>query len=373
MFVLSGTLLVVSLAYATLARSIELSRQRLGADIMVVPARSAAQAEETFLVGSAGSFTMPNAAAYQAEVLRSYQGIAAATSQLFVVSAPLPCCSVSDTMIIGFDPATDFVITPWVREWREGRGPQAPDEALVGADILAGTGGRLKLFGREFVIAGKLERTAMPFFDSGIFIPLEGVRAMVRESGAKALRTLTIGQDEISCLLIRLKEGANADRVALQIEHDHRDRKALVVPDMVRKNAASLSVPLKGVTVLVVLQWAASLLLVGVVHAFSVNERRTELGIMKALGATDGNIRSLLLAETLVLAGAASTAGTAAGLLLTHLFAGSLFETVELPIHLPDGALIGAVTAAVLALSLLSGVLPALASAVRASRVEPFT
>jgi len=49
-----------------------------------------------------------------------------------------------------------------------------------------------------------------------------------------------------------------------------------------------------------ILQWAASLFLIGVVHKFSVDERRAELGIMKALGATDGNIRSLLTLEVVI-------------------------------------------------------------------------
>ena len=372
MFVLSGTLQSISMLHAALTRSIDQTRQRLGADIMVVPSRYAGQAEEVFLVGSAGSFTMPDAAAFQAAVLSSYEGIAAASPQLFVISAPLPCCSVSDTMIVGFDPATDFVITPWVQERAGTGGPQAADEALVGADILAGIGGRLKLFGREFLITGKLARTGMPFLDSGIFIPLEGVRSMVRESKQKALKTITIGPDEISCLLIRLRENANPDRLALQLEHDHPSRKALVVSDMVRKSAASLNTPLRGMALLFVLQWAASLFLIGVVHTFSVNERRSELGIMKALGATDRNVRSMLLAEIMVLSGAAALAGIAAGLLLVRALAGTFLQTIDIPHLLPDGPTVAAVTATVFLVSLASGMLPALFSAFSAARIEPF-
>jgi len=372
MFVLSGTLFSISLLHAALTRSIELSRQRLGADIMVVPSGQSGQAREIFLVGSAGSFTMPDAAAFQAAVLKSYEGVAAASPQLFVVSAPLPCCSVSDTMIVGFDPGTDFVITPWVRERTGTRGRQAPDEALVGADILAGIGGRLKLFGREFVIVGKLERTDMRYLDSGIFIPLEGVRSMIRESKEKARKTLTIGPDEISCLLIRMGEKGNAERTALRLEHQYPDRKALIVSQMVRKNADSLSVPLRGMALLFALQWAASLFLIGVVHTFSVDGRRVELGILKALGATDGNVRAMLLAETTVLSGAASLAGIGAGLLLVRSFSGLLRQTIDIPILLPGGIAITVLAGVVFVVSLASGVLPSLFSALRASRIEPF-
>ena len=372
MFVLSGTLMSISLLHAALTSSIDLSRQRLGADIMVVPSGNAGQARDVFLVGTAGSFTMPDAAAFQAAVLRSAEGVAAASPQLFVVSAPLPCCSVSNTMIIGFDPGTDFVISPWVRE-RAGTGRrQGPDEALVGADILAGIGGRLKLFGREFTVVGKLERTDLRYLDSGIFIPLEGVRSMVRDSRQKAMKTLAIGPDEISCLLIRMGEKGNAERTALLLEHQYPDRKALVVSQLVRSNADSLSVPLKGMTVLFALQWAASLFLIGVVHTFSVDGRRVELGILKALGATDGNVRAMLLGETAVLSGAASLAGIGAGLLLVRMFSGHLRQTIAIPLHLPGGTAGAVLAGVVFVVSVASGVLPSLFSALQTSRIEPY-
>ena len=372
MFVLSGALLAITLLHAGLRDSVERSRQRLGADIMVVPSGQSGAAREVFLVGSAGSFTMPGASAFPQAVLASYPGVAAVSPQLFVVSAPLPCCSVSDTMIVGFDPETDFVITPWVRE-RSGTGRrQGPDEALVGADILAGIGGRLKLFGREFTIIGKLERTDLRYLDSGIFIPLEGVRNMVRESKQKARKSLSIGHDEISCLLIRMGETGNAERTALRLEHDYPDRKALVVSQLVRANAGALSVPLKGMSVLFALQWAVSLFLIGVVHAFSIDGRRAEFGILKALGATDKSILSLLIAEAALLSGAASLAGIGTGSLLSRAFADHLRQAVDIPLQLPGGHMFALVAAAVFVLSLASGILPSLYSALRTSRTEPF-
>lgn len=371
-FALSGTLLCISLLYAGLARSVELSRQRLGADIMVVPEARAGQAEALFLMGSAGSFTMSGARSLQEQILRTYEDVAAATPQLFIVSAPLPCCSVADTMIVGFDPATDFVITPWLTEGKGQGRPQGQNEALAGADILAGVGGRLKLFGQEFVVRGKLERTDLPYLDSGIFIPLEGVRRMAEESKQKARRTLTIGPDEVSSILLRLKDGANADRTAIRLEHDFPGRKALVVARMVRRSAEGLSIPLKGMTFLLAFQWAAGLFLMGVVHSFSVDLRRRELGILKALGAKDGDVRAILLIEATVLAAAACLAGISAGLLLVRAVSGTLFPMTALPVSLPAGAALAGIAATVFAVSLVFSVLPSVFSVRRAARIEPF-
>lgn len=371
MFVLSGILLCISLLHASSARSVELSRRRLGADIMVVPAAHAAKARDVFLVGNAGSFTMKEGSRFLNNVL-AMDGVRAASPQLFIVSAPLPCCSVADTMIIGFDPESDFVISPWIKERTEIQGHQTFDNAVVGADILAGVGGRLKLFGREFFISAKLERTGMPYLDSGIFIPLQGARKMIEESSHRAQKTLSIGPDEISSLLIKVREDGNAEKIAMRLEYDYPDRIALITADMVRKTAGALNLPLKGMAWMFALQWAATLFLIGVIHTFSLDQRRAELGIMKALGATDGDVRAVLALEIVILSGAACLAGVVSGLLLVQVFAHSAAALMKIPLVFPGRLAVASLAAGVFAVSVCSGLAAALFSAFRVSKIEPF-
>ena len=371
-FILSAILMSISLLQGALTRSVELSRQRLGADVMVVPAAYSGQAQDVFLLGSTGSFTMKDAAAFRRKILDLYGGVEAVSPQLFVVSAPLACCSVSDTMIIGYEPETDFVVTPWIKE-RKGSGKiQGPDEAVVGGDILAGVGGRMKFYGREVLIIGKLERTGMRYLDSGIFMPMAGVRQMIAESADKALKTLSIGSDEISCLLIRLRPEMNPEVLALLLENEYPDKKALITSAMVRKTVTTLAIPLRGMALQYVLQWAASLILIGVVLKYSVDERRIELGIMKALGATDRNIYAMLAVEVMVLSGTAGVAGIVSGLLIARTFARYAVTTMKVPLVLPDGITDLMFAMVVFVVSLCSGVVPSLVSAWRSSRIEPF-
>ena len=53
----------------------------------------------------------------------------------------------------------------------------------------------------------------------------------------------------------------------------------------------------------------------------SVLERRSEIGLRRALGATKGHIRIQFLAEAIVLALAGGAAGVAAGALATAIYA----------------------------------------------------
>jgi len=164
----------------------------------------------------------------------------------------------------------------------------------------------------------------------------------------------------------------NPEVLALLLENEYPDKKALITSAMVRKTVTTLAIPLRGMALQYVLQWAASLILIGVVLKYSVDERRIELGIMKALGATDSNIYALLAVEVMVLSGTAGVAGIVSGLLIARTFARYAVTTMKVPLVLPDGITDLMFAMVVFVVSLCSGVVPSLVSAWRSSRIEPF-
>jgi putative ABC transport system permease protein len=93
----------------------------------------------------------------------------------------------------------------------------------------------------------------------------------------------------------------------------------------------------------------------------SVNERTTEIGLSKALGATPRQILGLFLAEAAILSTGGGILGLAFGLGIA-----ALLDTAGLPMHTP---VLFVVLALVVSLSvgLLSGILPAR----RAARLDP--
>jgi len=99
----------------------------------------------------------------------------------------------------------------------------------------------------------------------------------------------------------------------------------------------------------------------------SVRERVREIGIMKALGAEDGDIRRLFMAEsfTLALIGSLVGIGAGAGLILLTKWIGAQFDKhFEIPLHWP-GAMFAFGFA--IAVGLLFGWYPAR----RAARLDP--
>jgi putative ABC transport system permease protein len=94
----------------------------------------------------------------------------------------------------------------------------------------------------------------------------------------------------------------------------------------------------------------------------SVLERRSEIGLRRALGATRGQIRTQFLSEAIMLALIGGTAGVAAGALATTVYA----STKQWAVVIPTEAWAGGIAAAI-AIGATAGLLPAL----RAARLSP--
>jgi putative ABC transport system permease protein len=98
------------------------------------------------------------------------------------------------------------------------------------------------------------------------------------------------------------------------------------------------------------------------IMVISVLERRSEIGLRRALGATRGQIRAQFLAEAILLSLAGGTAGVAIGVVATAAYARGHGEAVVIPARAWAGGLAAAVI-----IGALAGLLPA----IRAARLSP--
>jgi putative ABC transport system permease protein len=101
---------------------------------------------------------------------------------------------------------------------------------------------------------------------------------------------------------------------------------------------------------------------VGNIMIISVLERRSEVGLRRALGATRGQIRTQFLAESILLAVIGGVVGVLAGAAATAVYASSKSWAVVIPAE----AWAGGITSAIL-IGAFAGLMPA----VRASRMPP--
>jgi putative ABC transport system permease protein len=101
---------------------------------------------------------------------------------------------------------------------------------------------------------------------------------------------------------------------------------------------------------------------VGNIMVISVLERRSEIGLRRALGATRGSIRAQFLSEAILLALLGGAAGVALGALATTIYATARGWAIVIPAE----AWVGGIGAAML-IGAIAGLLPAL----RAARMSP--
>jgi putative ABC transport system permease protein len=94
----------------------------------------------------------------------------------------------------------------------------------------------------------------------------------------------------------------------------------------------------------------------------SVLERRSEIGLRRALGATKRQIRTQFLAESILLAVIGGVVGVLAGVVATAVYANSKGWAVVIPVEAWSGGIGSAI---------LIGAVAGLVPAVRASRMSP--
>ncbi len=208
--VFSCALLVSAFAlFATLllrgaATSLELASNRLGADIVVVPAGAEAKMEGALMMGVPAQFWMP-----KENILKvaGIPGVASVSPQVYLATLTgASCCSVSNMFMVAYDPETDFTIKPWLeQEIKEGLGLGE----VIGGTYISATEGKqnIRVFGYLVTLISNINPTGTGL-DQSMFFTMDTARDIARISVKQAEKPLVIPEDQVSAVLIKLEPGS---------------------------------------------------------------------------------------------------------------------------------------------------------------------
>lgn len=352
--IVSCTLFTSALFLRSIANALSIGSHRLGADILVVPASAETKARSALLSGEPTHFLMEKTAL---DRVRAVEGVKAATPQLFIKPAGLACCFNVDAFLIAYEPSSDFTVKPWLE--RNLKRAPGPAEVITGRGIPAMEGDAIPFFGTNFTVIGTMEPTGMDFFDRAVFMSMEAAYLMAENSALRSPQPVVIGRDKISTVLVQVREGLSPDLVAIRIEHDLQGSKAISADTVISSIRRQLSGLVRIVVLFSTVLWIIMLLVMAFAFTMIVNERRRELGLLRAMGATKAQILSLILTEAATLSAGGGAAGTLFGFAWLAAFKGLLLHYLALPYLFPSPSDLLMQAFAALAVAVMTGMLAA--------------
>lgn len=344
---LASSLLVGGLFSFSLSKGLNRLSSRLGADVIVIPQGTEINDQSVLLQGDSKYAYLPEGSL---EFIRGLDGVEIATPQYYLTTLSASCCD-QKVSVIGFDPASDFVIQPWIREVLTEKLPKGA--IVVGSEIRIEEKGTVKFFDREFPVAATLEPIGNRL-DQAVFVDvstLESIREAAQAKGVVFLfRNENPEQLTYSSILIKLAPNADLERLSREIHTRFdgvqiRSRKDLF-------SGLQQSANFLQIVVWVIVAFFLFVAVAAIVISFSLStrERRREYALLRIIGFTRKRLKKLVLAESFLV----SAVGTYIGLLFTSVafftFRIWIGEHVGVPFIIPATVEIAGVYAVVILL-----------------------
>jgi putative ABC transport system permease protein len=365
--VVSCTLFGATLFLRSIDNALRIGTYRLGADILVVPESAETKAKAALLSGEPTQFLMKSSVLEQ---VRGIEGVKVATPQLFLKPTSFTCCFDVDVFLVAFDPSTDFTVRPWAEKHLARK--LGPNEVITGREIPVVLGDSVPFFGTFFQVAGTMEPTGMDFFDRAAFVSLDSAYKMAEDSASQAVQRIDLERGAISTVLVQVDPSLTPERVAIRIEHDVPGVKALVSDKVISTVRTQLSGLIQAIVAISVVLWGIVLLIMAFAFFMIVSERRREIGLLRAMGASRRHVAGILLTEASLLSVGGGAAGIALGFGLLLSFRELVLRQLRLPYLFPPPRELVLLTVGALAFSLATGVLSALLPSLSVIRMEPY-
>jgi putative ABC transport system permease protein len=359
---LGGALLVCGLR-----SGLGVLESKLGADIMVVPYEATTKStfSDMILQGNPGYFYMDDNVL---DKLNGTDGIGEISSQFYLASTSSGCCDYK-VQIIGYDPDTDFTITPWLKDNYSGDVKDL--EIVVGSQLNAFPGDTLRFFDVSCTVVAKLEETGS-YLDTAVYANMNTIRSMIQGAKNNGMHTFdNVDPDNlISSVLINVADGYSVDEVLNDINIHNKKAEAVRTQNMlsdVSEGLINISGIISGLLIVI---WVFSLVVLFIIFSMIGNERKKEFAILRGMGASRKELSRIMMKEAFYICSLGSLTGAVIASLILYLFGGMIRSSLNLPFLLPGLSVFSGLFICSLATSIIAGVLSATMCVSKVSHVD---
>lgn len=324
------------LMWGGVQQGIDVSKARGGADVMAVPSSSASYIDETELL-----YTGAPAPLYMdegiADSIASVDGVVAASPQFYGQTLDSGCCSTTgETRLIGIDPATDFVVRGLTDD--NAVSSLGKNEIIAGSAVGGVRDNSLTIRDMKYTVVATMAETGTGF-DSSIVADIDVVRDISRNLEGYDHYWQKYGDPAnlVSCVMVNL----DADNASALTAVKARISLSGDATPLVRSEVADKSIEqLQSVFFLLIVA-AAIMAVVVLLQLFarfysSVWDRKSELALYRAIGASKKNLRTLIVGEVEALVGVGFAIGTVLGFAAQAALLSVMQEGLAFPYMAPD-------------------------------------
>ncbi len=276
-------------------QGLETVEARLGADILVTPSEADNEFNpQTFLLEAEPNyFYMDTGKVAQVGAI---DGVKAVSPQLFLASARASCCS-GRYQVIAFDPATDFVVQPWIADTT---GSEAIGEmdVIVGSNVSAPVNERFKIYGQTLHVVGQFDPTGSTL-DNAVYANFDTGKILMRASVEKGLNKYHDFDPDgvISSVMVDVEPGGDIEAVAAQIRENVDGVSVVTAKGMVKGIATTLDETSRTVAIFVAIVWLIGVGMTVLVFTVMIHERAREFALLKAMGVSRSQLGRLVVRE----------------------------------------------------------------------------
>lgn len=200
--------------------------------------------------------------------------------------------------IVGFDGKTDFVISPWIRDRDD------PGTGIIAGSKVKVSDGYVTLFSKAWPVSAQLDETGSEL-DEMIFADTETLKSLLKsaeEAGITSYQGIDPDRD-FSVALIRVSNKEALDSVTSWINVYVRKVKAVRSEETLSDTSAGIRKQMTMIIVIAVAAWVVLLTALAIAQSMMMKERKKELYVWHAIGASRSIVNRVMQTEALLIYG----------------------------------------------------------------------